>query len=117
MKMNVRLGGNLANFLDRLQHSGFVVRHHDGNQLGVGEYCSPYVVWIDKPATIHRHKGYVAVRFFQMLAGHQHGMMLDAGGNDVIAWAGQSRNRQIVAFGSAAGEDKFRWPATQQRCH
>ena len=36
MKIDVGLRRNLSDLLDRLQHSGLVVRHHDRNQLGVG---------------------------------------------------------------------------------
>ena len=45
-----------------------------------------------------------------MLTGEQHGMMLDARSNDVIARAGQSHDCQIVALGPTAGEDDLRDP-------
>src|SRR5438132_401120 len=35
MKIDIDLSGDFCDFLDWLQHAGFVVRHHDRYQLGV----------------------------------------------------------------------------------
>ena len=62
---------------------------------------------INQAAAIHRQISYFAAGLLQMPAGMQHGMVLDAGSNDVVAGTGQSRNRQIVGLSSTAGEDNF----------
>ncbi len=41
-------------------------------------------------------------------------MVLDCGGNDVVAGLGQSEDGEVVAFGAATGEDDFGRAAAQQ---
>jgi hypothetical protein len=41
-------------------------------------------------------------------------MMLDLGGNQVIAGLRQSEHREVVSFSSTAGEDNFGRAASQQ---
>src|SRR5882762_2080988 len=52
-----------------------------------------------------------------MLAAVEHCVVLDARTDDVISCLNQTRNRQVVAFGSTAGEHNFRSPATEQSSH
>ena len=69
MEINVGFGGDLADLFDRLQHAGLIVRHHDGDELGVRTQGAANIVGIDQPAAVHRHIRDFAARFFQMLAG------------------------------------------------
>ena len=68
VEIDVRFGGDLANLFDRLQDAGFVVRHHDGDQLGVGAQGATNVVGIDQAAAIDRNIRDFAPHRFQMLA-------------------------------------------------
>src|SRR5260370_33418608 len=52
-----------------------------------------------------------------MLAGVEHCVVLAARTDDVISGLNQSRNGQVVAFGSTAGEHNFRSSATEQPSH
>jgi len=52
-----------------------------------------------------------------MLAGVQGRMMLDARRDHMVARRNQPGNRQVVAFGPAAGEDDLRGAALQELRH
>src|SRR5258707_8832240 len=52
-----------------------------------------------------------------MIAAVEHCVVLDARTDDVISGLNQSRNGQVVAFGSTAGEHNFRSSATEQPSH
>ena len=117
VKINVGFGGDLANLLDGLQDAGFVVRHHDGDELGVRAQGAADVVGINQAAAIHGDVGDFASHRFQMLAGVQHRMMLDGRTDYVVSGTGQARDGEVIALGAAAGEDDFRGPAPEQRRH
>ena len=42
-------------------------------------------------------------------------MMFDGRADDMLSGLGEAKNRQVVAFGAAAGEDDLRGAASQQR--
>ena len=48
VEVNIGFSGDFADLLDRLQHAGLVVRHHDGDQLGVRPQRPAHVVGIDQ---------------------------------------------------------------------
>src|ERR1700688_1563992 len=60
VKNNLGLRGDLAKLLNRLQHSGFVIRHHYGNQFRVGTQRAAHVVRINQTPAIYRQISYFA---------------------------------------------------------
>ena len=52
-----------------------------------------------------------------MLAGIQHGVMLDGRRNDVVAGAGKSKDCQVVALSATAGKDDLGGTASHERRH
>ena len=77
MEVNIGFGGDFADLFDRLQHAGFIVGHHDGDEPGIRPQRPAHVVGINLAPAVHRNVGDFAARCFQMLAGVQHRMMLD----------------------------------------
>ena len=77
MEVDVGFGADFPDLFDRLDHSGFIIRQHDGDQLGVGPERAANIVRINQAAPIHRKKRDFDSQLLQMLAGVQHGMMLD----------------------------------------
>ncbi len=110
VEIYVGFGGNFANLFDGLQDAGFVVRHHDGNELRVRTESPANVIGIDQATTIDGNVGDFASDGFEMLAGIQHRVMFDGRTDYVIAGAGQAGDGEIVTFGTAAGENDFRCP-------
>ena len=117
VEVNIGLGGDLADLFHRLQHAGFIVGHHDGDQPGVRPQRPAHVVGIDLASAVHRNVGDFAARCFQMLARVQHGMMLDGRGDDMLSGFGETKNCQVVGFGATAGEHDLRSAASQQSGH
>ena len=113
MEIHIRFGGDLSNLLDGLQDAGFVVCHHDRDQLCVWAQGAADVVGIDQAATVDGNVGDFASHGLEMLAGVQHRMMFDGRTDYMVPGAGQARDGQIVSLGAAAGEDDFRSPATK----
>ena len=69
VEIDIRLCSNLSNLLDRLHNSGFVVGHHDRNQLGLRPQSTPHIIGIDQPAGIHRQIRHLAAHILKMLTG------------------------------------------------
>ena len=85
VEVDIGLGGDFADLFDRLQHAGFVVGHHDGDQPGIRPQRSADVVGINLAAAVHWNVCDFAARRFQMLAGVQHRMMLDGRSDDMLS--------------------------------
>src|SRR5579862_4893191 len=115
VKKSPRFRRDLANFLHWLQHPCFVVGDHDRNQFCVRSQRTAHIIRINQPKPVHGHIRHLAPSLLEMLARVQYGVMLDGRSDDVIAGLHQSRDRQIVGFGAAAGEDDFRRAAAEQR--
>ncbi len=114
VEVNIRLGGDLADLVHRLQHSGLIVGQDDADELGVRTQCAAHVVRIDQRLAVDRQIRQLATECFKSLAGVQHCTVFDSRGNHVIARLRQSKQRQVVAFGAAAGEDHFGGATVQQ---
>ncbi len=114
MEVHVSFRRNLANLAHRLQHARLIVRQDDADQLRLRTQRPPHIIGIDQRPPIHRQVRHRATHLFQALAGVQHGMVLDRRGDDVIARLHHPQQRQVVAFGAAAGEDDLRRTAVQQ---
>ena len=68
MEVDIGFGGDFADLFDRLQHTGFIVGHHDGDEPGIRPQRAANVVRIDQAPAVHRNVGDFAAGRFQMLA-------------------------------------------------
>ena len=68
VEVNIGLGGDFADLFHRLQHAGFIVGHHDGDEPGIRPQRAAHVVGIDLAAAVDRNVRDFAARRFQMLA-------------------------------------------------
>ena len=99
----------LGNLLDRLNRADFVVCRHNGNQCGVlGQLCFQ-LLKIYTAFLIHIQIGNAVALLLKRLAGVKHCMMLDFGGDDVLAALGgrtvhKAADRKVVRLRTAAGE-------------
>ena len=84
VEVNIGLGGDFADLFDRLQHAGFIVGHHDGDEPGIRPQGPAHVLGIDLSPAVHRNVCDFAARCFQMLARVQHRVMLDGRGDDML---------------------------------
>jgi len=57
VEVDIGFGCDFAYFLDRLEDSGFVVRHHDSDQAGVGAEGAAYIVRICHAASVYWNVG------------------------------------------------------------
>ena len=57
VEVNVSVGGDFADLFDRLQHAGFIVGHHDGDEPGIRPQSPAHVVGIDLALAVHRNIG------------------------------------------------------------
>ena len=85
MEVNIRVGADFSKLLDWLNHASFVVREHDRDQLGVAAQRAPNIVGIDESLAVDRYVADLNPDFLQMLAGVEHGVVLNGGSNDVIS--------------------------------
>ena len=115
VEVDVGFRSDSPDLLNGLQHAGFVVCHHDGNQPGTGAQGFADVFRVNQAAPVHRNVGYFAAFALQMLAGVQDRVMLDGRADHVVARPGQPEEGQIVGFGAAAGKDNLRRASPQQR--
>ena len=100
----------LGDLLDRLDGADLVVRRHDGDERGVLGKLTLQLLEIDAALLVHVQIGDAVALFFQRLAGVQHRMVLDLGGNEVLAAlcrraVHKAADREVVRLRAAAGED------------
>ena len=117
VKVNIGLRGDAADLHYRLRHAGFIVGHHDADELGVGAEGALNVGGIDSSRAIHRHECHFHAVALKLMAGIEHGMVLDSRSDNVIAGGSDAKNRQIICLSPAAGKNDFRRPAIQQCGH
>jgi len=115
MKENVSLLRDLADFFHRLNHSGFIVRHHDGDQPRVLAQCRFYIAGIDFTTSVDWNKRDLAPYLLQAFAGISNRAVLDSGSNNVVAALYQAKNAQIVGLSAAAGEHNLCRTCIEQR--
>src|SRR5579864_4849186 len=78
VETNTCLRCDLSDRVDWLQYSGFVVRHHDGNQLRIPTQRPANVIRIHLPAAVDWQDRHLTRPFSEVLAGMEHRMMLYA---------------------------------------
>ena len=117
MEANSGVRGNLANLPDRLHHPGLVVRHHHADEPGTGPQGSANVLGSNHSLAIDRQEIHGNATLAQPFHSMQHGMVLNAAGNHMIAGLDQPKDRKIIALRTAAGENHLRLPAAQKIGH
>src|SRR5690242_10294617 len=90
MKVDIGFDRNAPDLGHRLQYSGLVVRHHDGNQLRVRTKSLAHVYRIDKSTTINRKIRNLSALLLEVFARVQNGVMFDGGRYNVLAGSDQS---------------------------
>ena len=99
-----------CDLLDRLDGADLVVRCHDGDERGIlGEFALE-LFEIHMAFLVHVQIGDAVAFLLQRLAGVQHRMVLDLGGDQVPAALGRravhkAADREVVRLRTAAGED------------
>ncbi len=110
--------GDLGDFLNGFDGADFVVGGHDGNQDGFVGNGRFHIGWIDQAVRVHGHIGDFKPLLFQPFAGVQDGVVLDGGGDDVVALLavgkGHALERPVIAFAAAGGEVHFFGVAVQR---
>ena len=93
---------------DRLNSPDLVVGQHHADQYRLVGYSMPDLLGIDEAVFVHREVGHIKTELLKLMAAMQNGMVLDAGGDDVIAQVlqreGDPLESGVVRFGAAAGE-------------
>ena len=84
VEVNVGLGGDLADLFDRLDCSGLVVGHHEGDELGVGPEGAADVGGIDDAVAAYRKKCHLDATLCQALGGVENGVVFDG---EVMRWS------------------------------
>ena len=101
---------SVPDLLDRLDGADLVVRCHDGDERGIlGEFALE-LFEIHMAFLVHVQIGDAVAFLLQRLAGIQHRVMLDLGGDQVLAALGRravhkAADREVVRLRAAAGED------------
>ena len=80
---NIKTQFLLSDFINRKEHTGFVVCEHDGNYSRIASQGLAQIVKIELTASVDLEPGYFATNFGQMLAKISDCFVLDARGNDV----------------------------------
>ena len=114
VEVNIGFGGDLSDLVHRLQDASLVIRQDDADELRLRPKRAANIIRINQGLAVYRQVGHGAAHLLQPLAGVQHGMMLNRGGDDVIARLHQAEQGQVVAFGAAAGEDYLGSATVQQ---
>ena len=113
MEVNVSLGGDSANFLNRLNGAEFVVRMHHADQNCLRPQRAANVLGIHDTAAADRNVGDFDSLLFKRLRGIQHRVMLNRRRNYMLARLIRShyraKQREVVSFGASAREHNFRW--------
>src|SRR6266436_1243331 len=140
MKVDVGIRGDATNFFARLRRAQLVVGVHHGNQHGFLAKSSAQRLWRNDSLPVDGQVGDGCTLVLQRLAGVEHSFVFDAGGDDVFkvsdgkalteiidrvwTWTrrpaykreNHAKDRVVVSFRAAAGEDDFlRTRANQRR--
>src|SRR6185312_8360595 len=92
--------GNAADFPNRLNGSGFVVRHHHANQAGVGAEGAANLIGIDSAIRANRQERDFKTALCEPFRGMEYGVVLDGRCNDVVAGLDQPKGCQVIALSS-----------------
>ncbi len=96
--------GENADGLDRLEDARFVVGEHDGDEGGVGTESFADLVGGDEAFGSWGKVGDVDALLFELLSGVEDGVVLDGGGDEVLAGSEAAEEGVVVRLGAAGGE-------------
>ena len=103
------LGANFTDFFHRLNHPGFVVGPHDGDEdrlIGDGRFEG---FEADEAFAVYFQVGYFTTLLFYLFTGIEHGFVLRCCGDDVVAFAGvhlkDAFDGEVVRLRSAGSKD------------
>ena len=94
-----------------LDRADLVVGEHDGDEDGAVGDRARDVVGVDAAVAVDGHVGDVEAELLEVVAGVEDGVVLDRGGDDVVAGArlllgeGDAFEGRVDRLGAAAGED------------
>ncbi len=121
MERHAPLATDAPNLSDWLNRAHLVVGVHHRHQRRLVGDGGRHIGGIHQPRRIHRQIGDAVALTFELLAGIQHGMVLDGGRDDVVATpplgVGHAFDRQIVGLGAATGKDDLHRATAQHAGH
>ena len=115
VKRDFGFGGDFADLLDGLNDAGFVVGHHDADEFRVRLERAVNVEGIDDAAGGDGQERDLDAALLRLVGGVQNSVVLDGGGDEVVARAQDAEDGGVVALGAAGGEDDFGGPAVEER--
>src|SRR5271156_914730 len=111
MENDAALVTQLADFGDRLYHSDFVIRGHDGDKDSLVVHGAIELIKIDQAILLHRKIGDPIAILLQSFAGVEHGLVLGNSCNDVVALfaihLSYAFDREVVALRCARSKNDF----------
>ena len=118
---DVTLATNLANGLDILNDTDFIVDEHHGNQHRVRTQRSLEDLQVNQTVFLNIQVCHIKPVTLHFTTGIQHGLVLCLDGDDVLAAlgikAGSSLDGQVVGFGCARRPDDFAGVGVDKRRH
>ena len=104
----------LGQFADGLEDAGLVVGEHYADQFRIGAQCGFERGHFDDSLRCAGQEGDFDATVAEFFGGMEHGVMLDGGGDEVIARREHTEQRHVVALRAAGGEDDLGGAAVQQ---
>ena len=100
----------LCNLADRLNGADLIVRRHDGDERSVLGKLALQLLEVDMALLVHIQIGDAVAFLLERLAGVEHRVMLDLGGDQMLAALGRgavhkAADGEVVRLRAAAGED------------
>jgi hypothetical protein len=112
VKGNTSFTGDPSYLGDGLDGPHFVVRVHDAYEDGSIRQCLLYIFRIYNAVLVNREIGYGDAASFEILTGLENGVVLDCGGDDMIAaifaGAGDALDGEIIRLCPAARKHDLR---------
>ncbi len=114
MERDTGFGSDFADGFNRLNHAGFVVGHHDADEFCVWLEGGTHFGRIDGAGRAHRQNRNFNAASFGFFSSVQDGVMLDGGGDEVVAGTQDAEDGGVIALSAAGGEDDLGGAAVQQ---
>jgi len=108
-------GGDFSDGFDGLDDAGFVVGHHDADELCVGLEGAVNIEGIDDAGGGNGKEGDVDAAVPGLVGGVEDGVVLDSGGNEVVTGSEDAEECGIIALRAAGGEDDLSGAAVEER--
>jgi hypothetical protein len=106
--------GDSGEGVNGLYYSGLVVGVHDADETGVGLDSGEERGGLDEALRRDGKEGNFDSARSKGFGGVEDRVVLDCGGDEVVAWGEDAEDGKVVALGAAGGEDNFRWAAVKE---